>query len=567
MNARIQPRALSVKNQAIADRPAMHTHNQCQPSQSRFKVALVLATALVCATPALQAGEWNYRVQRGESLWTISQNHLTGTRWALPLQRLNAVRNPHALEPGSQLRVPLAWTRRTAVEARIEAVTGQAQLRSANGSVQALSVGQRISTGDVIITGAGGHVTLRFPEGSVTRLFPQSEVKLDELELLGNSAQMMARLNVSRGRSENIVRPGSLVRHSQVLVRTPFATTSVRGTHFRVGASEEDGASTGVLEGAVDVTGSAAGSRAVAVPPNLGVVAKADGRTLPPRQLLPAPSLASVDSQQQYLPLQITVDAVAGAASYIGELAADEQFDQVLYSAMADTPTLQWEGVSDGAYWLRVRGVDADGLEGLDASRQLHVDSQPAAPATLTLREGQVQEGGSLRFTWESAPAASQYEMRVLRLDAHGQPQGQALYSQSTPQTHVQTHLFAPNTGPVTLGWQVRMRDADGKQGPFGRMSTFVLAPSAPGLTAVRLDGSQMTLSWTQQPFARQWQVQLARSPDFANPVVDELTSRPELSTQRLGRGHYLRLRWIDADGLRGPWSLAQEFSGQAMGH
>ena len=44
--------------------------------------------------------------------------------------------------------------------------------------------------------------------------------------MLGASAQLVARLDLRQGRSESIVRPGSVVRRSDVQVSTPFSTTT-----------------------------------------------------------------------------------------------------------------------------------------------------------------------------------------------------------------------------------------------------------------------------------------------------------------------------------------------------
>lgn len=57
------------------------------------------------------AEEWIYVVRSGGNLWSFTQKHLVSMKYLEGVQRLNNIQNPYFIPPGTQLRVPIAWTK------------------------------------------------------------------------------------------------------------------------------------------------------------------------------------------------------------------------------------------------------------------------------------------------------------------------------------------------------------------------------------------------------------------------------------------------------------------------
>lgn len=99
---------------------------------SLFAPVLFLLGSLLHA-PSAGAQHWVYTVAEEDNLWDLSVKFLDRVDHWKGLQRLNNVKNPRHLQPGTRLRVPLAWIRSNPTSATIQDVAGSASLRRASG--------------------------------------------------------------------------------------------------------------------------------------------------------------------------------------------------------------------------------------------------------------------------------------------------------------------------------------------------------------------------------------------------------------------------------------------------
>src|SRR6185503_20877941 len=82
------------------------------------------AAAAAAAAASAPATDWHYRVVPGDTLYSIANSYLApGSGWHR-LQRLNRVADPKRLEPGRQLRLPVAWLRAEATVASVAFLSG-----------------------------------------------------------------------------------------------------------------------------------------------------------------------------------------------------------------------------------------------------------------------------------------------------------------------------------------------------------------------------------------------------------------------------------------------------------
>ena len=403
---------------------------------------LASATAVQAATPDLL-----YTVRPGDSAWSLTQRHLNDpARW-LDLRRLNRLQGDR-LHPGQVLRIPVPWLRLQSRQVRLLALSGQVRTGPAGspGQWTAAREGMALGPEQVLSTGADGSATLQVDDGSVLLLRPDSELLLRPVDAerarqalsrsldspaSGPAAppatpQIGLRLELLRGGLESRVAPQRDGTRLEVI--TPSAATVVRGTEFRIRATDQ-GSLAEVVQGEIGF-GNAAGEIALGRATG-SVAAAAGGAPLPAQPLLPAPDLAALPSRLSVTrlrqidwprpsgagPLQLQwLDRSADAASPepaapLPRLVAEHR---LMPDASGRLPQLQ--PPPPGAYRLRVRGVDRLGLEGLSAEREVEIDHHGIQREVAGDRPGYIVRA--------SGRAAAALGAAAGRDPAHSEPAG-----------------------------------------------------------------------------------------------------------------------------------------------
>lgn len=520
--------------------------------------ALLVVLSLLPTGHSLAAGDaqhWNYRVQSGDTLLSLSESLLDpGYGWR-DLQKLNRIADPLRLQPGSSLRLPLTWLRREAAVARVVHLQGEVRLqRPGVADAQALlASGAELRAGDRLETGRQGSISLRFADGSRLLLSPGSRMTIDELLVHGRSAIPSTRLRLEQGNVENSVQPDK-ANPPRYEIRSPHLNLGVRGTEFRVQA-DAGSSRAQVLAGRVALTHAAAEMPLTA---GYGVAVAAGQPPAKAQALLPAPSLAGTAARLERLPPQLEWAAQAGALRWRAQVFAAGSGDEPLIAeALVDRPLAQWPELPDGSYRLRVRGIDGLGLEGRSAESAFVLKARPEPPFLQAPAADAAIYGDSVHFAWTRVLAAAQYRLQVadsadfsapLRLDRELQ----------------QGSEFSTALPPGRYFWRLASvaRHAGGAPdpGPFGDVQSFTLRPLPPSPVPQAPElGDSLTLRWRAVP-GMSYQLQLAADQDFARPIGQWDASEPQLSLDRPGPGsYYLRLRSVDAHGQAGPWGGTQQ--------
>ncbi|MCP5199332.1 MAG: FecR domain-containing protein [Gammaproteobacteria bacterium] len=292
-----------------------------------------LAVMMVCLTAAggpVVAAEWIYTVQRGDNPWSLTERYLAGIKYWPRIQQLNQITDPEHIPPGTRLRIPVAWLRRTDAVATVAAVNGEVRI-SGRGRGRAATSGMQLRAGDVVKTARDSNLTLSLPDGSRVLVHAESELHLDDLGMFENTDYYDLRMSVKAGRLENLVAPlgGGPGRFE---ITTPAAVTAVRGTRYRVSATST-ATRTEVTEGAVGV---ATDGGTVDVPPGFGSVAERGSPPAPPVALLPAPDIAALPALVERVPLRFTVPALPGATAYRVQIATAADFASPLFDGRAE---------------------------------------------------------------------------------------------------------------------------------------------------------------------------------------------------------------------------------------
>lgn len=521
-----------------------------------------MAAAQAQSTASLaEAGEWRYTVASGENLWSITQAHLQSLRYVEPLRQLNKIADPQRIPPGTELRIPIAWTRWQPLPIRIDAARGAAMLVRAGGEVPA-KPGTVLTDGDSLRTGPESSAMLAIEGRGQVLVSPGSELSVERARLYGRSGVADLRLRLNRGNAEPQVR--NLLRGSRFEIVTPAAVTAVRGTDFRVGTlGDGRRARTELTQGRLAVSDAApgAGTRGVELAPGQGAVAGAG--PLKPTPLLPALDLSRTPELIDRLPAELPLPAAAGVVAWraqvLGRGSTMPAFDGVVTQ-----PRVRFPDLPDGRYTLRARGIDAQGLEGADAQRDFDIDARPEPPfLSEPAADAQLAEGKPV-FRWtQSAMAGTRYRFQLapLQLASVMAPDaGSALAAPSVDVTLADAQ-WTPETAlpPGRYRWRVRAIDPGEGPGPFSDLQSLRVLVPGPTLSAPAVSDDALVLRWRAAEGEARYELQLARDAGFSDIVASVVLPRAEATLARPPAGvYYLRARTVEADGAAGPYGAAQ---------
>lgn len=510
-------------------------------------VLLVLsASALTPATAA--SGDWRYSVRPGDNLWNLSQRYLTSVGYFRRLQKLNGITDPVHIPPGTVIRIPMRWLRVAPATATVVKVHGDARLESASGGSRALTVGAVVALGDRLVTGAGGNATVRFADGSRLLVREASEVGFDTMSAYSTTGMVDTRLRLQGGRVESEVRPAR-GPGSRYEVITPPAVAAVRGTRFRVAMDAGQGlALSEVVRGVVGFRGKGVRRRLDA---GFGATVRTGQPPSPPVALLAAPDLSALAPRAERLLLAFSWPPLAGAVGYRAQLYPAGRPDALLLDKRVGAARVEWNAPPDGDYLLRVRGVDGNGLEGLDGEHSFTLDARPVPPTLLGPTPGQRIHGSPPEFWWSMPDGTRSFHLQVA---ADADFSKLLIDRDHLAQTRLRAEREPP---PGTYHWRMASRDASGARGPWGDPASFrVLAvPSAPGPGSAGVAEREIRFRWPSAADAVEYDFEFASDKQFKERLVERRLGATETTVEKPGSGsYYFRTRGISGEGVVGPY-------------
>ncbi len=497
----------------------------------------LLLMAFACAVSGYaSAADWVYRVRPGDNLWDLATTHLKADVPWSRLQAYNRVPDPKHLPPGQRLRFPVEWLRVQPERARIVAVRGAVRI-AVDGRTEARAgaADMRIATNGWVETGEDASATVEFADGSRLLLASRSRVVFDRLSSFGKTGMVDSEVRLQRGRATHRVAPqkGPAARYD---VSTPSATSSVRGTRFRV-AYEDGRETTEVVEGHVGVDGGTGAAELRA-----GYGSRNDGgvRT---RALLPAPSLsaAAFDS----LPILLEWPLVPGASGYQIDVVRADAPEVQLFEAVASSPNIGIGTLPAGQHLIRVRAVDAEGIAGLDANLPIEIPEGPAPPLTIRPANAEVSYLPKPRFEWSRSEGAAGARVQIARDAA----MGDLVHQFDSASTRARAPV---SLSPGAYWWRVAARDAQGRHGLFGSALPFEVQPMPPDaqLAAPSVKKGELVLRWRSVPEIPSYRVEVSRHADLRDPVIDTTVETPELLMKKPRGGRwYVRVHALTEDG------------------
>ncbi len=404
---------------------------------------------------------------RGDTLGSLAARELDEPgRWR-DVARYNGITDPRAVRVGTAIRIRPEWLKSDPVTMKVEAIGGDVTIDG--------SPATRESTpreGSVLSTSATGTVELLLPDGTRLKIPPASKVRVERLRAYHGDAAIDARLKLEGGGIEAQSPPA---RARPLEIRSPGGNAAVRGTDFRVRGGGSDGFIE-VLTGTI-----AADSRA-----GNATIGRLEGGVVSPTRapivelLLPAPALAGLDGQRfTTTRFEVAVAPVPQAREYRVDLARDPAFVQMVRSFRQPGPTVSVDTDRDGPLYLRMRGVSAVGLEGVDAQARLEVAARPVPPTPIAPRSDAGGElAGPVTLAWTDDRPGLRYRVQ-LAADAGFRQ----LLDEKTVDTTRAT-LTLPPAPAGTRYWRVAGIDASGREGPYAGPVELTQRLAAPILRA-----------------------------------------------------------------------------------
>jgi hypothetical protein len=494
---------------------------------------------------------WRYRVAPGDTLIGVAAAMLEPSVPWQELQQLNRIANPRRLQPGSELLLPTQWLRREAAAAQAVHVRGDVKVERANGgAVEPLTNGMALATGDLVRSAADASATLRFVDGSRLLTMPASELRIEQASRVGRRGIPETRLRLQQGGADARVEPAAEPGR-RFDVQTPVVNLGVRGTEFRAHV-DRGSARVEVTEGTV---AAAAKSGETAVGAGFGTVVDAAGSIAPPKRLMAAPDLGpAADQRLERVPLRLAWRALDGASAYRAQVYPTGNAEQLLLDGRFTTPAARWADLPDGRYVLVVRGVDGDGLEGLDARAGFVLKARPEPPFVSEPADRARVYGEAATFRWARSAAAARYRLQIAQHEDFAQPRVDA--------SDLADAEYRAALPPGEYRWRVASIAADGDQGPFGDPQSFTqrAVPVSPALEPPQLDASGLRLRWRSAGEGASYEYQLARDAQFTDLVGAGRTAQPQASlADPLPGTYHLRVKTLDADGFAGPFGPSQQ--------
>lgn len=475
-----------------------------------------------------------YRVQPGDTLISLAERYMDSVEgWRL-LQQRNRVANPYRLQPSSVLRVPFD---------RIPVVSATAQVVSARDAATAdhtpLQAGMKLAEDAQIETGDKGAVTLAFDDGTRVTVPPGSHIKLSRVRAFARAGLIDVRVHVKQGEAESNVSPrkSGVGRYE---ISTPALVTGVRGTRFRVQASESASTSS-VLEGEVAAK---AGRQTQSVKAGFGV--QASGGRIRRAALPSAPKLNAIPELVQTPCFRATWQPVKGAVAYRAAVARDAALTELGAYQSSKTPAATLCGDEDGDYTLVVQSIDAIGLTSVSATRPFTVRLHPEAPYTIQPANGKAYRSGELTFAWAAVSDVRSYDMEVSDAQTFESP---------AVQQRVQDVRMVKPLGAGTWWWRVRSVAEDGKTGPWSdalRFQALDIPPGAvPPASVDAGDDGMLHAHWPAlapelTAAGARTRVQLASETTFAKPIADIVSDGNEAAIPQPPAGSYYIRTGVD---------------------
>ncbi|OZG72581.1 peptidoglycan-binding protein [Hahella sp. CCB-MM4] len=502
---------------------------------SLFCILLLWATCTAQAVEPHQ--DWVYTARPNDTLQTIAEKYLMPDRHWDALVRYNKLDGSGRLKAGTLINIPVAWLKHYPQPATLIVTHGDVWLRRAHTTnyIPALP-GSKLNIGDELKT-QEGQALVKFADGSSLSVAYQSIVIFNTLTHFSDTGMVDTRFRLLKGSIETNVTPrkGPAARYE---VTTPSAVAAVRGTAFRMNVTATVTV-TEVTKGVVEVSNNVTSRR---LTKGQGAVVS-ESITFGDLPLLPAPDVKAPATMSE-LPFQLTWAVLDGAVAYRVELFTDDPDTLPILAERIDSPNIELPRLNNGEYRLRIRGIAADDLEGVDTEVKFRVEQKAAPAKLLQPLSGAFLDIPSPTFSWKvEAP------YMLSSLEISHDPQFTELYSRSPFSATDNTQSDRPLSAGKYYWRVVTLVGGDNFNYSQSRPLTIQGRLDPTEVIAVNYLEDQAKVFWKTVPDALGYHVQLAEDELFTRVIreyeIDKTYANVLLEP---GKTYWIRVKGLGDD-------------------
>lgn len=528
-------------------------------------MALISGLILSLMAAMAQADEseeyFLYKTVEGDSLWNITERHLTDIKHWVQLEKLNSLPNSDYIELGTIIRIPKGWLKKREASATLTAIKGEVELKRDNQEIELdrkTMASDRVVLlpGTTIITHDQGLATIEFNDGSQLLLQSNSELELRQFDALGDGSLSDIEIKLHKGRVESSI-PSSPISNTNYRVSTDVSVSSVRGTTFRVSVGAEDAAITEVLEGKVQADRNT-DSQTILLKRGEAVVLDATTTEIKAVELLPPP-VFEMETIVETSPFSITLPENPKATGYhLSIVPFGENPKQPIFSQSVSGNVVESSQIDDGRYHLFVSAIDELGVMGIPAQHDIIVNARPYAPVLGAPTNEQKQLLRELIFKWDAKDEAltSGYYLQISEDESFRLP------IVNEPILPGVDYTLKEGLRAGVYYWRVAALDQFEQRGPFTEPQSFRVLLEKPALSAMDVVVSDIRLTWPALEEGSQYRIQVSTDANFNHIFFDETTIAAEMPMSDMKPGDYFfRVQTIASDGFVDEWSEGNPFN------
>jgi hypothetical protein len=342
--------------------------------------------------------KYNELVRNGATVFAYNSLSRADSLWNLYRTNINAG-NPDAADETAklyglavaQIDTDIRNYRIADVEARLIEASGTVQRRQGLiGSWLNVVSGAMFKNADGIRTAERSTAKLNFVDGTdvllienTTAIIRQASIdrltNATDVEITVNDGGLLARLS------------GAAIQGSNYVVNAGAASMQVRSTNFYTEVREDDTVVIANFSGNSVITSE---DVSVNLAENQGTVVVRGRAPLPPIELLPAPRLPWVRADSVVIGsnLNLRWSSVENAVSYELELASNASFDRDHVIHRTASTDFNLQDIPVGTTYLRLRGLDRQGLRGNSSLTYRILRTQDTVPPAIILDNGNPQQ-------------------------------------------------------------------------------------------------------------------------------------------------------------------------------
>ncbi|CAH1905933.1 putative peptidoglycan binding protein [Candidatus Nitrotoga sp. HW29] len=248
-------------------------------------------------------------------------------------------------------------------------------------------------------------------------------------------------------------------------------------------------------------------------------------------------------------------NASNAAHSYHVQLATKPDFSELIVDLPEEVNSEYTVSLAPGQYYWRIASIAAEHNKGpfSDVQSFTQHKAPPEPPVINTPRDGQKIYGSQATLRWNASNTAHSYHVQLAT-----KPDFSELLADLPEEVN------SEYTVPLTPGqyyWRIASIAAEHNKGPFSDVQSFTQrkTPESPQLEPPQINDKRLFSRWHSSAAGEKFQIQVARDPNFTQPIIDNVVNISQSQIDSLEPGiYYLRVKTIDADGFAGPFGSAQ---------